>query len=123
MNKPTSPPELLRMERNVYDVIVPDELAMYDNPSFVFRIESQTGKVFYQWMIDVEYDLPAVTVFEDMLDLSSYAGQRLNIAYAYAIAGTSFTEYSETTVVEIPGVYACIQRTVTGSLNQWMVIQ
>ena len=123
MNKPTSPPELLRMERNVYDVIVPDELAVYDNPSFVFRIESQTGQVFYQWMIDVEYDLPAVTVFEDMLDLLSYAGQRLNIAYAYAIAGTSFTEYSETTVVEIPGVYACIQRTVTGGLNQWMVIQ
>ena len=103
MNMPSSPPELLRMEGNLYDVMIPDELAMFDNPSFVFRIETQTGQVFYQWMIDVEYELPVVTVFENMLDLSAYAGQRLNIAYAYAIAGTGFTEYSETAVVEIPG--------------------
>ena len=94
-------PQLTRDRQNKYNFSLPDEL---ENPSVVFRIETENGLVYYQWMVEVEINYVTATMFNDIkLDLSSYPGQRLNIAYAFATPDTGFTSYSESTEVVVPG--------------------
>ena len=106
MPSPTNAPELNKATIRLYDVSIPDELDMYmeEYPSLLFRLEaqSQPGEYVYQWMVDVTFALPDVTMMEYMLDLSSYSGLSLNIAYAF-VTNTSVSNFSDTTEVHVPG--------------------
>ena len=88
----------------MYAVVIPEELELFESvhPSLVFRIEdvSQPGEYVYQWMVDIIFDLPTVTMVEYILDLSSYIGQTLNVSYAFA-TNTSFSEYSESVEIRV----------------------
>ena len=101
-------PELTRMPQNIYNVSIPSELEMLtsDSSSVVFRIEdsSQPGEFIYQWMVDVMFDLPEITMVEYLLDLASYSGQSLNISYAFA-TDMGLSEYSESAIVHVPGMH------------------
>ena len=94
-------PELTRMvdTQEIYDVgnIVEIENEVYDNPSLLFRIEdqSQPGVYVYQWMVDVVFDFPDVTIVEYLLDLNTFVGHTLNIAYAFATE-EGLSEFSDT---------------------------
>ena len=104
MPSPMNSPQLTRDRQNKYNFSLPDELENYENPSVVFRIETENGLVYYQWMVEVETNFVTATMFNDIkLDLSSYPGQRLNIAYAFATPDAGFTSYSESTEVVVPG--------------------
>ena len=85
--------------QEIYDVDIPIEieLQVYDNPSLLFRIEdqSQPGEYVYQWMVDVVFDLPDVTMVEYLLNLNTFIGHRVNIAYAFATE-QGLSEYSDT---------------------------
>ena len=102
-----TPPQLTRMTQNVYDVSIPSELEMLTSgsSSLVFRIEdsSQPGEFVYQWMVDVMFDLPEITMVEYLLDLASYSGWNLTIAYAFA-TDNGLSEYSEPAIVQVPGI-------------------
>ena len=98
-------PELVPMEfRHMYTVVIPEELELFESvhPSLVFRIEdqSQPGEYVYQWMVDVIFDLPTVTMVEYTLDLSSYIGQTVNVSYAFS-TNMSFSEYSESVEMRV----------------------
>ena len=98
-------PELVPMEfRHMYTVVIPEELELFESvhPSLVFRIEdqSQPGEYVYQWMVNVIFELPTVTVVEYTLDLSSYIGQTVKVSYAFA-TNTSFSEYSESVEMRV----------------------
>ena len=97
-------PELRSVTSHIYDVIVPDELKMYSYPSVLFRLEalSQPGEYVYQWLVDVTFALPDVSMMEYILDLSSYSGLSLNIAYAF-VTNTSISNFSQTTEVHVSG--------------------
>ena len=101
-------PELTRMAQNIYDVSIPSELEILTSgsSSLVFRIEdsSQPGEYVYQWMVDVMFDLPEITMIEFLLDLASYSGRSLNISYAFA-TDNGLSEYSESAIVQIPGTW------------------
>ena len=88
----------------MYDVFIPEELELFksEHPSLVFRIEdqSQPGEYVYQWMVDVIFELPIVTMVEYMLDLSSYIRQTVNVSYAFA-TNMSFSEYSESVEIHV----------------------
>ena len=103
---PMTAPELTRMAHGIYDVSIPSELEMLTSgsSSLVFRIEdsSQPGEYVYQWMVDVMFDLPEITMMEYLLDLASYSGRSLNISYAFA-TDNGLSEYSESAIVQIPG--------------------
>ena len=114
-------PELTRMAQGIYDVSIPSELEVLTSgsSSLVFRIEdsSQPGEYVYQWMVDVMFDLPEITMMEYLLDLASYSGRSLNISYAFA-TDNGLSEYSESTTVQISG-----KRTIsTGSFNYSFVL-
>ena len=85
--------------QQIYDVGIPIEieLQVYDNPSLLFRIEdqSQPGEYVYQWMVDVMFDLPEITMMEYLLNLNTFIGRRVNIAYAFATE-QGLSEYSDT---------------------------
>lgn len=100
---PLQPPHLIRMPLNMYEIITPDELEMYNHLSYVFQIETENGDIYYQWMVNANIDLPHVILIEYMLDLSSYAGQELKIAYAYATT-LGLSKYSNKTLVKVPGM-------------------
>ena len=106
MPSPMNPPELEKVTIPLYDVILPDELDMYMDgyPSLLYRLEDQSkpGEYVYQWMVDVTFALPNITMMEYMLDLSSYSGLSLNIAYAF-VTNTSVSNFSDTAEVHIPG--------------------
>ena len=106
MPSPINAPELDSVAIHLYDVIVPDELDMYMDgyPSLLFRLEDQSkpGEYVYQWMVDVTFDLPDITMMEYMLDLSSYSGLSLNIAYSF-VTNTSVSNFSDTAEVHVPG--------------------
>ena len=106
MPSPMNAPELKKVTIRLYDVILPDELDMYmdEYPSLLFRLEDQSkpGEYVYQWMLDVTFALPNVIMMEYMLDLSSYSGLSLNIAYAF-VTNTSVSNFSDTAEVHIPG--------------------
>ena len=99
--KPVNPPMLTRLMDNqqIYDIGNLNEIEnkVYDNPSLVFRIEdqSQPGEYVYQWMVDVMFDLPEITVVEYLLNLNTFIGRRVNIAYAFATE-QGLSEYSDT---------------------------
>ena len=97
--KPVSPPVLTRVVENqeIYDVSIPVEPRVYHNPSLLFRIEhqSQPGEYVYQWMVDVVFDRPDVTMMEYLLNLNTFIGRRVNIAYAFATE-QGLSEYSDT---------------------------
>ena len=103
---PMAAPELTQMPQNIYDVSIPSELEMLtsDSSSLVFRIEdsSQPGEFIYQWMVDVMFDLPEITMVDYLLDLASYGGRSLNISYAFA-TDMGLSEYSESATVQVPG--------------------
>ena len=99
---PMGAPELERMPQNIYDVLIPSEVDPYGDTSVVFRIETETGDRYYQWMVDVEFDFPVVSVVEYLLDLSAYTGQRLNVSYAFATI-TGISQFSTDAVVQVPG--------------------
>ena len=103
---PMTAPELTRMAQNIYDVSIPSELEMLTSgsSSLVFQIEdsSQSGEYIYQWMVDVMFDLPEITMVEYLLDLASYSGRSLNISYAFA-TDNGLSEYSESVIVQVPG--------------------
>ena len=106
--KPMNAPVLTRVVDNqqIYDVSIPIEieLQVYDNPSLVFRIEdsSQPGEYVYQWMVDVVFDLPEITMMEYLLDLASYSGRSLNISYAF-VTSMGLSEYAESATIQVPG--------------------
>ena len=106
MPSPINAPELDNVTIRLYDVIVPDELDLYMDryPSLLFRLEDQSkpGEYVYQWMVDVTFALPDITMMEYMLDLSSYSGLSLNIAYAF-VTNTSVSNFSDTVKVHVPG--------------------
>ena len=99
--KPMNAPVLIRVADNqqIYDVGIPIEieLQVYDNPSLLFRIEdqSQPGEYVYQWMVDVVFDLPEITMMEYLLNLNTFIGRTVNIAYAFATK-QGLSEYSDT---------------------------
>ena len=102
----------------MYDVVKPEELELFESehPSLVFRIEdqSQPGEYVYQWMVDVIFELPTVTMMEYMLDLSSYIGQTVNVSYAFATI-MSFSEYSESVEIRV-GVTGLVSPSDSGHL-------
>ena len=106
--KPLNPPMLTRLMDNqqIYDIgnLNEIETELYDNPSLLFRIEdsSQPGEYVYQWMVDVMFDLPEITMMEYLLNLNTFTGPSLNIAYAFA-TDMGLSEYSESAIVEVPG--------------------
>ena len=106
--KPMNAPVLTRVVDNqqIYDVGIPIEieLQVYDNPSLVFRIkdQSQPGEYVYQWMVDVMFNLPEITMMEYLLDLASYSGQSINISYAF-VTSMGLSEYSESAMIQVPG--------------------
>ena len=119
-SSPKAPPQLTRMAQNIYDVSIPSELEMEmltsGSSSLVFQIEdsSQSGEFVYQWMVNVMFDLPEITMVEYLLDLASYGGRNLNIAYAFA-TDNGLSEYSEPAVVQVPGtlyvyIHVCINQ-------------
>ena len=85
--------------QEIYDVGIPIEieLQVYDNPSLLFRIEdqSQPGEYVYQWMVDVVFDLPEITFVQYLLNLNTFIGRTVNIAYAFATE-QGLSEYSDT---------------------------
>ena len=100
-----SAPELMPLgSRHMYGFVIPEELELFESvhPSLVFRIEdqSQPGEYVYQWMVDVIFDLPTVTIVDYILDLSSYIGQTVNVSYAFA-TNTGFSEYSESVEMRV----------------------
>ena len=103
---PMTAPELTRMAQGIYDVSIPSELEMLTSgsSSLVFQIEdsSQPGEYVYQWMVDVIFDIPEVTMVEFLLDLASYSGRSLNISYAFA-TDNGLSEYSESVTLQVPG--------------------
>ena len=102
----------------MYDVVIPEELELFksEHPSLVFRIEdqSQPGEYVYQWMVDVIFELPTVTMVEYMLDLSSYIGQTVNVSYAFATS-MSFSGYSESVEIRV-GVTGLVSPSDSGHL-------
>ena len=106
--KPVNAPVLTRVVDNqhIYDVDIPIEieLQVYDNPSLLFRIEdqSQPGEYVYQWMVDMMFDLPEITMMEYLLNLNTFIGRRVNISYAFA-TDNGLSEYSASTIVQVPG--------------------
>ena len=119
LTSPLSTPELMPMGSwHMYAVVIPEELEMFksEHPSLVFRIEdmSQPGEYMYQWMVDVIFDLPTVTVVEYTLDLSSYIGQTVNVSYAFA-TNASFSEYSKSVEIRV-GVAALVSPSDSGHL-------
>ena len=103
MPAPTTAPELMQVSKNIYSIVIPSEVDLYEYSSVVFRIETEMGGYYYQWMVDVVFEWPDVSIIEYLLDLSPYTGQRLNIAYALA-ANMDISEYSANSVVHVPGI-------------------
>ena len=117
---PSNGPQLTRGRQNQYIVTLPVELEDYDSPSIVFRIETENGDIYYQWMIEVETNFITATLFNDVkLDLASYTGQRLNIAYAYVNPNSELTHYSESTQVVVPGTV--LYHSILCIYNVWQI--
>ena len=106
--EPMNIPVLTRTmdHQEFYDISIPIEieLQVYDNPSLLFRIEDQSrpGEYVYQWMVDVTFNLPEITMVEYLLNLNTFIGRRVNISYAFATEN-GLSEYSEPAVVQVPG--------------------
>ena len=102
---PLSGPDLVRISGELhYEVAIPEELGLFDTPSLVFRIEDQSspGDYVYQWMVDVQFDLPLVRLNPPVVDLTAYSCRTINVSYAFATT-MGLSEYSTATVIDVPG--------------------
>lgn len=86
--------------QKIFDVIVPSELELYNNPSLIFRIKTELGQYVYQWMVDIIIDLPEVTLVEYLLDLNPFIGQTVNISLGFATE-LGVSEYSQPIAVHL----------------------
>ena len=99
--KSVAPPELTRFtDQWLYDTTIPSEILESEYSSVVFRIETQSGEDFYQWMVDIEYSLPDIAVVVFLLDLSVFVGQSINVSLAYATLD-GFSAYSDLAQVHL----------------------
>ena len=100
------PPVLTQVPAQpVYDVELPMDLEMnmFNNPSFVFRIEHAPGQFVYQWMADIAI-LDEITITDYLLDLSSFPiGSRVNVSFAYVSSEMGLSSYSDPVQV-VPGM-------------------
>jgi len=102
---PLSGPELIRIRGTfTYEVAIPGELGLFDTPSLVFRIEDQSspGDYVYQWMVDVHFDFPSVSLNPPVVDLTAYSCRTVSVSYAFATT-MGLSEYSTATVIDVPG--------------------
>ena len=102
---PLSGPDLVRINGTLtYEVAIPEELSLFDTPSLVFRIEDQSSPrgYVYQWMVDVQFDLPSVSLKPPVVDLKAYSCRTISISYAFATT-IGLSEYSTATVIDVPG--------------------
>ena len=102
---PLSGPDLVRINQTLtYEVAIPEELGLFDAPSLVFRIEDQSspGDYVYQWMVDVQFDLPSVSLNPPVVDLTAYSCRTVSVSYAFATT-MGLSEYSTATVINVPG--------------------
>ena len=101
------PPVLTQVPNQaVYDVELPMDLEMYmfNNPSFVFRIEHAPEQFVYQWMVDIAI-LDEITITDYLLDLSSFPGSsRVNVSFAYVSSEMGLSLYSDPVQVVLPGM-------------------
>ena len=104
--KPMDPPVLTQPNQAVYDVELPMDLEMYmfNNPSFVFRIEHAPGQFVYQWMVDIAI-LDEITITDYLLDLSSFpGGSSISVSFAYVSSEMGLSSYSDPVQVVLPGM-------------------
>ena len=102
---PLSGPDLVRINQTLtYEVAIPEELGLFDTPSLVFRIEDQSspGDYVYQWMVDVHFDLPSVSLNPLVVNLTAYSCRTVSVSYAFATT-MGLSEYSTATVIDVPG--------------------
>ena len=94
----------------LFDVEIPLELEMYENPSVLFRIEYRPGTFVYQWMVDFMMPTPMVTTIADfVVDLSRFpGGSRINVSFAYVTEESGLSPYSDPTDVQLPGMILSI---------------
>ena len=99
--QPISAPVLKQIgSQKIFDISVPIELQMYNNPSLVFQIQTLPGEYFYQWMVDVIFDLPEVALVQHLLDLNAFIGLTVNVSFAFATE-QGISEYSQPTEVHL----------------------
>ena len=102
--------EQLNDDQVLYNVEFPMELEMFmfNNPSLLFRIEHGPGEFAYHWMVDVIIEsFTDIMVIDFLLDLSSFAGGRLNISFAYVTEESGLSPYSDPTAIQLPGMTTC----------------
>ena len=100
-----------------YDVSINvEELEMFDNPSLVFRIETEGVDVFYQWMVAVEVG-PIVTVMDYILDLTPYAGRSLSVSYAFATT-RGISDYSQSVPINLPGIGYSVKYIIRNTIEK-----
>ena len=102
---PLSGPDLVQNNGTLtYEVAIPEELGLFDTPSLVFRIEDQSSPrdYVYQWMVDVQFDLPLVRLNPPVVDLTAYSCRTVSVSYAFATT-MGLSEYSTATVIDVPG--------------------
>ena len=94
-------PELIRLNnQELYEAAIPSELEIFRNPSLLFRIETQPGEYVYQWMVDINYEVPDITIMEYLLDLSTFVGRTVNVSLAF-VTEAGLSEYSEPTTMRL----------------------
>jgi hypothetical protein len=106
--EPMELPVLERIDSQelIYNLQISDELDMFlmvENPSVVFRIETEPGELVYHWMVDIATNFPDAMITDYLLDLNTY--DELNsVRVSFAIATQSgFSGYSGSTEVDLPG--------------------
>jgi hypothetical protein len=108
--EPMELPVLERIDSQelIYNLQISDELDMFlmvENPSVVFRIETEPGELVYHWMVDIATNFPDAMITDYLLDLNTY--DELNsVRVSFAIATQSgFSGYSGSTEVDLPGTW------------------
>jgi hypothetical protein len=89
----------------LFDVEIPMELEMFENPSVVFQIEYRPGVFVYQWMVDVIMtSFTEITIADFLLDLTSLtAERRLNVSFAYVTEESGLSTFSDHTEIQLSG--------------------
>ena len=102
---PLNGPDLVRIYATLtYAGTIPEELGLFDTPSLVFRLEDQSspGDYVYWWMVDVQFDLPSVSLNPPVVNLTAYSCRTVSVSYAFATT-MGLSEYSTATVIDVPG--------------------
>ena len=85
----------------IYSIHVPSDVQLYNNSSFMFRIETQPRDYVYQWNAHVIFDdITEVMIMENFLNLSVYAGLSINVSYSY-VTKDGILAFSEPTEIRI----------------------